>query len=218
MLILHKLDLKVLVRLIMVCENVIDAFEKRGGCFWVVLPLKQKLLFGTNLNKVDQPITWLARQTLRVRSNICYYSYDWFVDRSQQTWAWVNQFEHWNENKVGVAANSFLKRRHIKRNFKSERLVQTHSKLSAAWHRQQHENAKVHQVWSCWVLFRLVKCYQDSNDHDRVEIVSLREVLKQILQKAVRDRGGRLTWLVVSMRQKRTNTSWWKGTYVMLPG
>ena len=65
---LHELDLKMLISLIVIGKQIVDAFEEGCECAAVVFFLQQKLLFREHLHQIDQPIASLSTQLLRVRS------------------------------------------------------------------------------------------------------------------------------------------------------
>lgn len=65
-----------LIGLIMIRDQVIQALEQRCACLSVILSFKQKLRFCEHLHQVDQAVATLSGQLLCVRGYIGDYSDD----------------------------------------------------------------------------------------------------------------------------------------------
>ena len=72
-LIFHKLDLEVLIGLVMIRYEIVEAFKQRCACLCVILPFHDKLWLRQHLQQVDQTITSLSRELLRIGGNIGNY-------------------------------------------------------------------------------------------------------------------------------------------------
>jgi hypothetical protein len=82
-LILHQLDLEVLIGLIVIGNQIIDALEKRSQSPAVILLLKEELSLRENLDKVHQPITSFTTKLLCVGRKVGDYRNDRLVDGLQ---------------------------------------------------------------------------------------------------------------------------------------
>lgn len=69
-LILHQLNLKVLVCLVVVGYQIVDGLEERCQTLTVILFLKQKLLLREYLHQIDETIRSLPAQLLCVRGDV----------------------------------------------------------------------------------------------------------------------------------------------------
>ena len=84
---LHQLNLQVLVCLIVVGQQVIDALKKGRQSAAIVLLLQQELFLRKYLHQVNEAITGYSAKTLRVGSQVGNDSHDGLVDRFEEAWA-----------------------------------------------------------------------------------------------------------------------------------
>ena len=80
---LHQLNLKMLIGLVMVSKEVVDTLEKSGESPAIILFLQQKFFLRESLNEVDESITSLSAERLGVRSQVGDDCNDRLVDRLQ---------------------------------------------------------------------------------------------------------------------------------------
>ena len=80
MLVLHELDLEMLVALIMVGHQVVDALKKCSRGARIILPLSDEFFLRKHLHEVYQAIAGLAREVFRVWRDVSYDRDDTFVD------------------------------------------------------------------------------------------------------------------------------------------
>ena len=57
---LHQLDLQVLIRLIVIGQQVVDALEQSRKCATIVFFLHQELFLRENLGEVDETVAGLS--------------------------------------------------------------------------------------------------------------------------------------------------------------
>ena len=66
----HQLDLQIMIRLIVVCDQVVDGFNEGTQGFTVIFFLKEELLLGEHLHEVHEAIAAFFAQRLGVGSKI----------------------------------------------------------------------------------------------------------------------------------------------------
>ena len=169
-----------LVGVVLVGDEVVDAFEEGGEGFAVVFFLRQKTRLCKHSHQIHQPITRVFAQISRIRRDIRHDCHNTFVDGFEEAGACVDQFVGGEEDEVGVCAG--FGDLHVKFDRSViERCVQRHSQLAAARHTQQHENAQVHKVALRRVFLRFVQKNQQSKDKILMEILPLCKVLEHML-------------------------------------
>ncbi len=140
---LHKLNLKVMVRLIMVSNQVVHSLKKGSQASAVVLFFLQEFFLREDLQKIHQPITRLSAQRLRIRCNVRNHSNDALVNGFQQARAIVNELIDRQEHEVRIGT---IKLGDVQLDFEGVWLVQIHCQLSRRTHCQKQEDAQIHEV------------------------------------------------------------------------
>jgi len=83
-----------LISLVMVCKQVVDAFEESRQGAAIVLLLQQEFLLRKYLNQVDQAIASFAAQLLCVGCQVSNYGYYGLVDGLEESWTRLNQLKN----------------------------------------------------------------------------------------------------------------------------
>ena len=91
-----------LVRFVVVGDQVIDTLEQGRQSATVVLFLHEELLLGEDLHEVDKAIARLSTKLLGVGRQVCDHGHDGLVDRLEEARACLNQFEYREEDEVVV--------------------------------------------------------------------------------------------------------------------
>ena len=153
---LHQLDHQVLVRLIMVCNQVIDALKQGRQSATVVFFLHEEFLLRESLHQVDQTIARLTTELLSVGCQVGNHSNDRLVDWFQQARARLNQLEDSEEHEIVVGHR--LVNRHVKLDLcHLEWLIKGICQFTRCRDGEEHEDAEVHQVRLRVVLLRLIQ-------------------------------------------------------------
>ena len=99
---LHELDLQVLVSLIMIGKQVVDAFKKSGQSAAVVFFLEQEFFLRECLNEVNETVACLSTKLLRVGGQVGDHGYYRLVDRFEKAWARLYQLVDGEEDEIVI--------------------------------------------------------------------------------------------------------------------
>ena len=101
-LVLHQLDLQMLIGLIVVGEQVVDALEQRSQRAAVVFLFEKELLLGEDLHQVHQSIARFSAQLPCIGSQVGDYGDDGLVDWLEQPRSRLDQLVDRQEDQVVV--------------------------------------------------------------------------------------------------------------------
>jgi len=144
-LVLHQLDLQVLVRLIVVGKQVVDALKQGSQGPTIVFLFEKELLLGENLDQIHQSIASFSTKRSCIGCQIGDDGNDGLVDRLEQSWSSLDQFVDRQEDEV-VVGDLFIFW-HVELDGRvGEGFVESHGEFARGRNREHHEDAEVHQV------------------------------------------------------------------------
>lgn len=165
----------------MISNKVVYRLENRVQSFAVIFFFEQEFVFREYLYQIDEPIASFLAKLFDVGSDIGENSNNGLVDGFEESRPIMNELVHEEEEDVCVGA--LLETWHVQLHTRERVvLVQIHREISRLAHRQQQEDAQVHQVALRRVLLALVQLDQDPQHHLVDEVFPLSEVLKHVLR------------------------------------